>query len=392
VKEKTLSRLIGAVEPSQTLAITSRAKALRARGKDVIGFGAGEPDFDTPDFIKDAAKRALDGGFTKYTPPAGMPELRTVIAEKLKRDNRLSYEPEQVVVSCGAKHALYNVVRVLCNPGDEFIIIAPYWVTYPAQVIMSGGKPVYVATTAENGYKLDVSAIARLVNERTKAIILNSPSNPTGWVATEEELRALADLAVRNDLIVISDEIYEKIIYRPAVHMSIASLGDEIKARTIVVNGLSKSHSMTGWRIGYCAAPLPVAKLISRLQSHCTSNPTSIAQAAALEALRGDEREVTAMVEQFRARRDFLMERMRSIEGLRCYEPAGAFYVFPDISSLGKGSVEFSEGLLEDALVAVVPGEAFGCDGNIRISYATSMENLREGMDRIEAYVKDMRR
>lgn len=391
MKERIFSEMIGAVEPSQTLAIDSMAKALRATGRDVVGFGAGEPDFDTPENIKEAAREAMARGQTKYTPVAGTLELRKAVAAKLLRDNGLKYDPGQIVVSCGAKHALYNAVRVLCNPGDEFIVISPYWVTYPAQVIMSGGAPVYVETSAKDGFRIAPERIQRAVTKRTKALILNSPNNPTGWMVSGEELAMLAGIALERGLYVISDEIYEKIIYPPASHVSIASLGGEIKKRTILINGVSKSHSMTGWRIGYLAAEPEIARLVERLQSHCTSNPDSIAQAAAMEALNGDQGFVGMMVEKFLERRDYLVSRLQAIPGITCYRPLGAFYAFPDISAFGLGSAEFATRLLEEALVAVVPGNAFGADSHIRLSYATSMENIKKGMDRIEKFLKGLR-
>ncbi len=386
--EKGFSKLIEAVQPSQTLAITSKANAMRAAGIDIVGLGAGEPDFDTPENIKEAARKALADGATKYTPPAGTMALRESVAAKLQRDNGLHYTPDQIVVSCGAKHSLYNAIRVLCNPGDEIIIVSPYWVTYPAQVTMASGKPVYVVAKPEDGYNLDHEAIRAAVTPRTRAIILNSPGNPTGWVVSRDDLVDLANIVIDNDLYLVSDEIYEKIVYPPAVHRNIASVVKEVKERTIVINGLSKAYAMTGWRIGYMAAPQKIAKLAARLQSHCTSNPNSVAQAAAVEALEGDQGFVKMMRDEFLKRRDYLLSRIESISDLRCYKPLGAFYIFPDISALGMGSVEFTEELLEKALVAVVPGKAFGCDNNIRISYATSMENLSKAMDRIEDYVK----
>ena len=389
--EKGFSKLIGAVEPSQTLAIDSTAKALRAAGKDVVGFGAGEPDFDTPENIKEAARGAMARGQTKYTPIAGTVELRKAVAAKLLRDNGLKYDPGQIVVSCGAKHALYNAVRVLCNPGDEFIVISPYWVTYPAQVIMSGGAPVYVETSAKDGFRIDPEKIKRAVTKRTKALILNSPNNPTGWVASGEELAVLAGIALERGLYIISDEIYEKIIYAPASHVSIASLGEEIKKRTILINGVSKSHSMTGWRIGYLAAEPEIAQLVERLQSHCTSNADSIAQAAAIEALTGDQGFTAMMAARFFERRNYLLSRIEALPGISCYKPMGAFYAFPDISAFGVGSAEFASRLLEEALVAVVPGNAFGCDRHVRISYAVSMEMLAKGMDRIGKFLKGLR-
>ncbi|MCX6357946.1 MAG: pyridoxal phosphate-dependent aminotransferase [Candidatus Aureabacteria bacterium] len=384
-----LSKNISAVEPSQTLAIDSTAKALRAEGKDVIGFGAGEPDFDTPENVKEAACRAIAQGYTRYTPPAGDIKLREAVAAKCLRDNGLSYSPEQIVISCGAKHALYNAVMVLCNPGDEVVIISPYWVTYPAQVIMAGATPVYVGTGPENGYRLDAARLRKAVTPRTKAIILNSPSNPTGWVASDAELTEIAEIVLERQLYVVADEIYEKIIYPPAAHRSIASLGEDIKERTVVINGVSKSHAMTGWRIGWLAAPPDVAKLSSRLQSHCTSNPTSIAQAAAIEALNGDQGFTAMMTGRFLDRRDYLLRRLNAMPGVSCYVPQGTFYAFPEIAGTGIGSDAFASELLEKALVAVVPGRAFGRDSAIRLSFATSMDNIRNGMDRIERFLKE---
>lgn len=382
------SRLIEAVEPSQTLAMDARAKAMAAAGRDVVGFGAGEPDFDTPQNVKDAACRAIAEGRTKYTPVAGTLALREAIARKLKADNGLSYAPDRIVVSCGAKHALYNAVRVLCNPGDEFIILSPHWVTYPAQVVMAGGRPVFVPADPGDGYRIDPDRVRAAVTPRTRAIIVNSPNNPTGRVAGRDELLALAGIALERHLHIISDEIYEKVIYPPAAHVSIASLGDEVKELTVVVNGVSKSYAMTGWRIGYLAASSGVAKLAGRLQSHCTSNPDSIAQAAAAEAMNGDQGFVAAMQKEFLARRDYLVRRLSAMPGIRCLTPQGAFYAFPDISSLGIGSCAFAEELLEKALVAVVPGAAFGADANIRLSYATSMEKIEKGMDRLERHLR----
>lgn len=386
--DRALSRAIGAVEPSQTLAIDSRAKALRAAGRDVVGFGAGEPDFDTPPNVKEAACRAIAEGRTKYTPVAGTLEIREAIARKFRTDNGLSYGPDRIVVSCGAKHALYNAVRVLCNPGDEFIILSPHWVTYPAQVVMAGGMPVFVGADAAHGYRLDPDRIRAAVTPRTRAIFVNSPNNPTGWVAGRDELAAVAEIALEHRLHIISDEVYEKIVYPPAAHLSIASLGEEVKDLTVVINGVSKSHAMTGWRIGYLAAAPPIAKLAERLQSHCTSNPDSVAQAAAAEAMNGDQGFVAMMLRSFLDRRNYLVSRLASMPGIRCPKPDGAFYAFPDVSALGTGSAVLADELLEKALVAVVPGSAFGADAHIRLSYATSMENIEKGMDRVERHLR----
>ncbi|NLW93066.1 MAG: pyridoxal phosphate-dependent aminotransferase [Chlamydiae bacterium] len=382
------ARSVEAVEPSHTLAIDARAKALRLAGKDVVGFGAGEPDFDTPAHVKEAACRAIAEGRTKYTPVAGIPALREAVARKLAADNGVSYRPDEIVVSCGAKHALYNAIRVLLNPGDEALILSPHWVTYPAQVILAGGNPVFVAAEAADGFRIDPERVEAAVTPRTRLIIVNSPNNPTGWVAERDELAGLAEIALRHRLHLISDEIYEKIVYPPAAHLSIASLGPEIKECTIVVNGVSKSHAMTGWRIGYLAASRKIAALAERLQSHCTSNPDSIAQAAAVEALGGDRGFVEMMLRSFQARRDLLVGRLAAMPGVRCAVPRGAFYAFPDISSFGVGSAALAEELLEKALVAVVPGAAFGADAHLRLSYATSTEQIEKGMDRMERFLR----
>jgi len=388
-----LAKRIGTIKPSPTLAITAKAKALRAAGQDVIGFGAGEPDFDTPRHIKDAAIKAIEEGFTKYTAAAGTDELKDAIIRKLERDNHLSYGRSEIVVSCGAKHTLYNIAQVLFDEGDEVIILSPYWVSYPAFVLLAGATPVIVETAEKDGFKLTPDALRNAVTERTKAIILNSPSNPTGASYTADELTALADVIVDKDIIAISDDIYEKIIYDDFEFSNIANAGDAIKARTIVVNGVSKSYAMTGWRIGYGAGPEEIMSQVSKIQSQNTSNPTSIAQRAAEAALSGPQECVGVMVEEFAARRDVIVKALRDIPGITCMNPTGAFYVFPDISSFfgarveGRtisGSEDFAEFLLDKAKVAVVPGSAFGDDRYMRLSYATSMEAIEKGTARIK--------
>ena len=378
------------MRPSATLAISAKAAAMRKEGIDVISFGAGEPDFDTPQHIKQAAIEAINSGFTKYTPASGTPELKEAIAEKLKRENGLDYSPSQIIVSCGAKHSIYNALMAICDPGDEVIIISPYWVSYPEMVRLAGGVPVIVETEMENDYLPSPDAIRSKISPKTKAIIVNSPSNPTGSVCTEEILREIGELAVEGDFYIISDEIYEKLIYDGLRHVSIAALDERFKERTILINGVSKSYSMTGWRIGYAAGPEEVISAMSRIQSHSTSNPTSISQAAALEALRGPQEEVERMRAEFERRRELICGKLDEIEGIRYFKPKGAFYVFVDVSAfyekLGvRGSVEFADHLLEKAKVALVPGVAFGDDRCVRLSFATSDEAIVEGLERIKA-------
>lgn len=384
-----ISRRIEAIEPSQTMAIDAKAKEMKRAGVDLVDFGAGEPDFDTPGHIKQAAIRAIEQGFTKYTPATGMAELKEAICEKLRKENGLEYSPADVVVSCGAKHSILNVVLALVDEGEEVIIPAPYWVSYPQQVKMAGGKPVIINTDMAHHFKLTPDQLRSALTPRTKLLILNSPSNPTGTVYTREELNGLAEVVLKAGIYVISDEVYEKIIYDGLSHFSIACLGDELKRRTIVVNGVSKSYSMTGWRIGYAAGPPEVMAAISKIQSHHTSNPTSISQVASLEALRGPQECVEEMVREFDRRRRYIVQQLNQIPGVICPQPQGAFYVFPDVSSYYgskeiMGSISFSEYLLEEVKVAVVPGIAFGADAHIRISYATSMEQIQEGVARMK--------
>ena len=377
--------------PSLTLAIDAKAKKLKAEGVDVCGFGAGEPDFDTPQHIKDAAAAALASGFTKYTPSSGIPELRAAIAEKLKADNGLDYKSSQIIVNCGAKHSCYNVILATCQAGDEVIIPAPYWLSYPEMAKLADASPVIVPTREENNFKLTPDEFRDAMTPATKLIILNSPGNPTGSVYSREELQALAEVALEEDILMLSDEIYEKITYDHTECVSLASLDKNIYDLTITVNGFSKAYAMTGWRLGYIAAPEPIATAIDSIQSHSTSNPTSFAQKGALAALQGDQSSVAEMVKAFAERRTYMHERLTAIPGVSCVKPMGAFYMLPNISKFGLGSTSFCTKLLDEQKVAVVPGVAFGSDAHIRLSYACSMENIQKGLDRIEAFCKSLK-
>ena len=386
--------------PSPTLAINAKAKALQAQGKDVIGFGAGEPDFDTPDYIKQAAIDALIAGYTKYTPSSGDVDLKDAIVAKLKRDNGLTYGRENVIVSCGAKHSLYNVFQAMLDPGDEVVIPAPYWVSYPEQVKLADGVPVIVETLPDNEFMPTGDAIRAALTPRTKAIILNSPSNPTGGVAPRALIEEIVSIAVENDLYLVSDEIYEKLLFDGRTHLSPASLSEAAYRQTITVNGCSKAYSMTGWRIGYLAsADKELVAAMGRLQDQSTSNPTSIAQKAAVAALNGPNDAVEEMRIAFEGRRNIIVEKLNAIPGVTCRLPGGAFYAFPNISALiGKRSGErvisnsdvLAAYLLEDAGVAVVPGSGFGADSYIRLSYATSTDNIVKGVDRMEAAIRKL--
>ncbi len=396
-----ISNRCRSISPSPTLVIDSKAKAMKKKGIDVVGFGAGEPDFDTPEYIRNAAKAALDAGMTRYTPSSGTLELRTAICEKLKRDNGLEYEPDQIVVSNGAKHSLFNICQTILDPGDEVIIPEPFWVSYPELVQIAGGVPVMVHGHEENDFLVSADDMKPYITPRTKAIILNSPNNPNGCVWPREMLEDIARLAVENQLFVISDEIYEKLVYDGEKHVSIASLGEEIKAQTFVVNGFSKAYAMTGWRLGYCAGPTNVMKAVGALQSHATSNPNSIAQYAGYVALSGGDDIIAAMVAEFDRRRKHIVSRINAIPGLSCRMPKGAFYVMMNISELIgaaqgdkviRSSTDFAELLLENAKVAVVPGLGFGSDMHVRLSYATSMENIDRGLDRIAQFVGSLRK
>lgn len=391
------SRKAQSISPSPTLTIDAKAKQLKKEGVDVIGFGAGEPDFETPAHIKEAAVRAIEAGFTRYTPVAGIPELLEAVSQKLQKDNGLAYEPRNIVVANGAKHALCNALAALLNPGDEVVIPAPYWVSYPEMVKINDGVPVVIQTKKENNFCPSPEDLKQALTPKTKAIIINSPGNPTGQVYSKEQLQAIADFAVQHNLFVIADEIYEKLIYGDSEHVSIASLGEEIKKRTILVNGVSKTYAMTGWRIGYSASTAEIAKIMSSIQSHATSHANSIAQKAAVAALTGPQDCVQEMKEAFDARRKTMVGKIRSIPGLSCIEPQGAFYLFVDVSStFGRAyngrtvnsSDDFAAALLEEKQVAVVPGTGFGAPDYIRLSYALATEQMLKGLERIAAFVR----
>lgn len=395
----TLSKKAQAVKPSSTLAITAKAKEMRANGMDVVGFGAGEPDFNTPDNICNAAVRAIQEGFTKYTPASGTNELKAAICQKFKEFNGLAYQPSQIVISNGGKHGLTNVFNAILNPGDEVVIPAPYWLSYPEMVKLSDGVPVYVYGRKENGYKVTAAQIEEVLTYKTKALILNSPSNPSGMVYTKEELQEIADLAVKYDFYVVADEMYENLVYGEAKHVSIASLGEEIYKRTITCSGLSKSYAMTGWRIGYTGSSVEIAKLMSAMQSHATSNPNSIAQKAAVEALNGPQTAVEEMRQEFDRRRTYMVERIQKMPHVECQEPKGAFYTFVDCSEaveckydgvlIGNGA-KLADILLEHYNIAVVPCTDFGFPNHIRLSYAISLEQIEKGLDRLEQFLKDI--
>lgn len=385
------------ISSSPTLAIDAKFKEMKANGEDVVGFGCGEPDFDTPQHIKDAAIAAINNGMTKYTPAAGTLELRKAVAKKFKEENGLDYAPTDIVVSNGAKHSLVNAFMAILNPGDEVIIPGPFWVSYPEMVKIADGTPVIVDTAEENEFKVKPCDLQKALTDKTKAIVINSPSNPTGMVYTKEELKEIADFAVENDLYVVSDEIYEHLIYE-GEHISIASFNEEIKKRTIVINGVSKTYAMTGWRIGFAAAAPEIAKIMANLQSHASSNPNSIAQAAAVAALTGPKNEIERMRRHFLKRRNYMVEAINEIDGVSCKNPHGAFYIMMNIKSLmgttmyGKvinTSDEFADLFLEKEKVAVVPGSGFGADGYVRWSYATSMDNIVEGIQRLKNFLEN---
>lgn len=386
------------LSPSVTLEITAKAKAMKDSGIDVISFGAGEPDFNTPEHIQTEGIRAIKEGLTRYTPASGIIELKKAICEKLKKDNGLEYLPKNIIVSSGAKHSIHNALLAVLNPGDEVIFGVPYWVSYPELVKLADGVPVYLETKEEHGFKFSVDDLNSKLTDKTKAIILNSPSNPTGAIYNDSELKAIADWAVKNKIFIISDEIYEKLIYDGGKHICISSFNEDIKNLTILINGMSKAHAMTGWRIGYAAAHEDIIKVMSNIQSHATSNPCSISQYASVVGLSSDQSSVEEMKKHFSARRDYMAETINSIKGLSCRKPEGAFYIMVNFTQImGKtirgqiinSSLDFSNLLLDEAKVAVVPGIAFGDDKYVRLSYATSMENIKEGLNRIKAIVEE---
>lgn len=399
-RDMELSRRALQIKSSLTLEIDAKAKNMKANGFDVIGFGAGEPDFNTPDIIVNAAKDALDNHYTRYTPVAGVLELRQSICEKLEKDNGLKYSPDEILVSSGAKHSLYNAFQAILNPGDEVIIPSPYWLSYPEMVALAGGVPVFLEAKEENGFAVEIDELKELINDKTKAIIINSPGNPTGCVYPKNLLEEIASLAVDNNIFIISDEIYEKLIYGGEEHISIASLGEDVKNITIVVNGMSKAYAMTGWRIGYAAAPKAIINVMKNVQSHSTSNPNSIAQYASIAALEMPEEIITDSVVEFCKKRDLLVENINKIPNISCKTPKGAFYVMVNIKEiLGKqhkdttitDSLSFCNALLDDQMVAVVPGAAFGAEGYIRLSYATSIDSIERGTERIAKFVSNLK-
>jgi aspartate aminotransferase len=394
------SKRIQKVQSSLTLEITALANELKAKGEDVISFGAGEPDFTTPENIKQAGIRAIQANQTHYTPVSGTNELKDAIIHKFKQDNGLDYQREQIVVSCGAKHSLYNLAQVLWDRGDEILVPAPYWLSYPEMIRLADATPIIVPTTGENEFKITVDQIEAAVTPNTRAIIINSPSNPTGSAYSRAELSAIAECALKHKLLVISDEIYEKIVFDGFEHVSIASLSKEMQENCVVVNGMSKCYAMTGWRVGYLAANREIVARVNKIQSQSTSNPTSISQAASVEALTGPQDAIAEMVKEFNVRRNLLIDLLMKIDGLTCYLPQGSFYVFPNVSTFyGKsfqgesitGSIELCKFILKEAKVALVPGVAFGADDNIRLSFATTPENIRQGVERIAKAVASLR-
>ena len=397
----SISRKVKEIAPSLTLEITAKAKKMKAEGISVIGFGAGEPDFNTPEFIIDSAKKALDIGFTKYTPAAGMVELKKAVCDKFLKDNNLVYDQNQIVISSGAKSSLYHAICAVVDEGDEVVLPSPFWLTYPELIKLAGGNCVYVETKKENGYKMTAEQFASVINEKTKCLILNTPNNPTGAVYSEEEIKAIAKIAEENNIYVISDEIYEKLVYEGEKHYSIAQYSEKMKELTIIINGMSKTYAMTGWRIGYLAAPLNVAKAISSMQSHTTSNACSISQYASVTALTDPEGEkfIEKMQKVFDERRCFMIDMLKDVEGIECIQPKGAFYVFVNVSKLyGKkydgveinGSLSFADCALKQG-VALIPGIAFGNDECIRLSYAISIEDIKEGLTRFITFINSLK-
>jgi aspartate aminotransferase len=385
-----LSSRANSLTPSLSLSVDSKAKAMKSEGLDVCSFGAGEPDFDTAEHIKAAAIAALESGFTKYTPSSGIPELRQAIADKFQQDNGISYKPSQIIVSTGAKHSCYNAILATCQPGDEVIIPSPYWLSYPEMVRLAGAEPIFVQTKEENGWKITRDDFENAMTPRTKMIIINTPNNPTGAVYTREEIEGIAAVAAEEEILILADEIYEKLVYEGLEHFSIASLGPEFYDLTITVNGFSKAYAMTGWRLGYLGAPDPIAKAIDSIQSHVTSNPCSFAQKGGLAALKGDQQSVADMRDEFDMRRQYIVDRFSKIPSVSIVKPAGAFYVLANISKLGLTSQNFADRLLSKANVSVVPGIAFGDDRTVRFSYATSLDVIKKGMDRFEDFCRTL--
>jgi len=391
-----ISKRAQAVPPSATMAVTSRAKQLKAQGVDIISFGAGEPDFDTPEYIKDAAVEALLAGRTKYTPASGIIEIRTAIAGKLQNENSLKYTPDQIILNIGAKHSVYEAMQAVLDPGDEVILPTPYWVTYPEAIKLAGAKPKIIQTDKANSYKITPQQLKEAITEKTAMLLINSPNNPGGFTYTPEELSGLAKVLEGTSVYVLSDEIYEKLVYGSTKFVSFASLSDDAYSRTLTINGFSKAFAMTGWRLGYTAGPLEAIKAMARLQSHMTQNPVTFAQYAAIAALGDSGSIVEKMRAEFERRGKYMAQRLNSIEGIECSEPTGAFYCFPDVSShYGRningvkinGSMDFAKALLEQANVALVPGSPFGCDNNVRLSFACSLEQITKGLDRLEKWL-----
>ena len=387
-----ISQRAASLAPSLTLAIDSKAKAMKAAGEDVVGFGAGEPDFDTPQHIKDAAIKALASGFTKYTPSSGIPELREAIVEKFQRENGLTYKSSQVIVSCGGKHSCFNVILATCEAGDEVIIPAPYWLSYPEMVKLAGAKPVILNTSDKTEFKVTPEQLRAAITPNTRLFVLNSPSNPTGSVYTPDEVKALGDICVEKGVLIMSDEIYEHLLYDGAKVKSVASFSQAHYDHTIIVHGLAKAYSMTGWRLGFLAAPEPIAKVIDAVQSHSTSNPTSFAQKGGVAALTGSQEHLPKWLIEYDKRRRYAHERLNSMPGITCVNAKGAFYLFPNISRTGLKSSEFCAKLLEQEKVAAVPGIAFGADDYIRLSYATSMANIEKGLDRLDRFARGLKK
>ena len=385
-----ISRRAASLAPSLTLVIDSKAKQMKAEGLDVVGFGAGEPDFDTPQHIKDAAIKALNDGFTKYTPSSGIPELRQAVADKFKQENGLTYKPNQIIISSGGKHSCYNVILATCEEGDEVIIPSPYWLSYPEMVKLAGATPIILTTSDQTEFKVTPEQLRNAITSRTRLFVLNSPSNPTGSVYTPDEIKALGDICVEKGVLIMSDEIYEHLLYDGVKHKSVASFSQVHQDHTIIVHGFAKAWSMTGWRLGFLAAPEPIAKAIDAVQSHSTSNPTSFAQKGGVAAMNGPQDHLPIWLAEYARRRSYAHAKLNSIPGISCVNSKGAFYLFPNISKLGLKSGDFCAKLLDQEKVAAVPGVAFGADDYLRISYATSMANIEKGLDRLENFCRTL--